>query len=123
MSSETKSLEILKGKQILDIDTEIDIVAPINSPEQEIQIEIPLRLIFDQYSLLIYNQWSIISPSGNRINDLKRQAIVEILIESEILTFRIGDSNIIRVNLNDSGYTGPEAMVLYGPENLIVVWN
>jgi hypothetical protein len=27
------------------------------------------------------------------------------------------------IKLDDNSYIGPEAIVLYGPENLIVVWN
>jgi hypothetical protein len=123
MSSEIKPLEVLKGKRITSVETGIDLLVGIDSDEHEPKIEIPLRLFFEQYSLSIYNQWSIITSSPSSICRLKGAIIIEILIDDEILTLKLDNTDNIRINLNDSAYTGPEAMVLHGPGNSIVVWN
>jgi hypothetical protein len=123
MSSEIKPLEVLKGKRITSVETGIDMLVAINSREQEPKIEIPLKLFFEHYSLSIYNQWSIITSSRSNIYTLKGAVIIEILIHDEVLTLKLDNTDKLMVNLNDNAYTGPEAMVLHGPGNSIIVWN
>lgn len=123
MNSELKPLEILKGKQILNIETEISTFAAISSNDREMQFEIPIKLFFEQHDLFIYNQWRIESASPIGIDKLIGSVVVSIVLENNILTLGLDNGVQIRVNLSDEAYTGPEAMVLYGPGKSIVVWN
>src|SRR5260221_12853646 len=124
MINEIESLEIIKGKEILDIETEISMIAPIDiSNKDEIMIEIPLKIIFDKYTLFIYNKWSIIGGTLKCIEDLKRRKISDIKANSQILELRFNSLDYIKVDLSNDGYIGPESIVLHGPNDLIIVWN
>ncbi len=124
MANEIKPLEILKGREIQDVITEISLIIPINrSTDHEILIEIPLKIIIDEYTLFINNKWAFVSSTLKSIENLKGKRIVKIESFSQMLKLSINNLDYIKVDLSDNGYTGPEALALYGPNDLIVVWN
>jgi hypothetical protein len=124
MTNEVESFEILKGRKVVDVETEVSVTSALeNAGKDNVLIEIPLKISFDEYVLFIYNKWSFVSTSLKDIGDLKGKKIVGIKILSQILELMFNGSDCIKIDLTDDGYIGPEALVLYGPENLIIVWN
>ena len=118
------SLEIIKGRQILDVSTEVNLATAINSGgDHDVLVEIPLKISFDEYTLFIYNKWAIVSSTLKFLEDLKGERIVKIKSFSQILELCINNLDYIKIDLSDNGYTGPESLALYGPNNLIMVWN
>jgi len=49
--------------------------------------------------------------------------IIEISVENQFLELKLSDSILLRVDLGDDGFNGPESLVLRGPNDLLVVWN
>lgn len=109
-------------KRIINVETEISTVLPINSTGHDSKIETPLQICFEKYTLSIYSKWSISGSSSIRMQDLNENIIKDITLENETLVFKLGNSIELKVDLSESGYTGPEAMVLYGPEDSIIAW-
>jgi hypothetical protein len=115
-------LDKIKGLAIRSSQQEISTTIPINDPaEDKILTEIPLALYFDCYSLFIYNSWSILGSCRN-ISDLSGEKIVEIFMQSQDLNLRLSNSLIIKIDMSDRGFIGPESLVLNGPDNSFVVW-
>jgi hypothetical protein len=113
----------LVGKIILDVRQEISTTFPINDPDPDkILTEIPLCLSIDQFRLFIYNNWSL---SGNitHIEMLIGRSLQNIKMDGHLLLLEVEGSIGISVDVSDEGFNGPEAIVLYGPDNLWVVWN
>ena len=104
--------------------TEISTTAPLmdNDPDK-IRIETPLRISFDLYTLFIYNRWTFISENSKRVEELKGQELTSIRIVLETLELGFNSADVIRIDMSDNGYIGPETLVLNGPDNLTVVWN
>jgi|ERR1700678_1144238 len=118
-----KHLDKIKGLVIKTIQQEISTIIPINDPaEDKILTEIPLALYFDSYNLFIYNSWSI-DGSCENISDVIGEKITDIYMESQALNLRLNDFLIIKVDLSDNGFIGPESLVLNGPDNFCMVWN
>jgi hypothetical protein len=116
-------LHVLKGMTILDIQQEISTIIPINDPDEDkILTEIPLALYFDQYDLFIHNNWNFIGDCAS-LTQLIGEKIVDIFMENQDLILKLNQSLTIKVDMSDNGFNGPEALVLHGPDNLIVVWN
>src|ERR1700754_1286265 len=116
-------LYALKEKVIIEINQEISSTSPINDrSEDKILTEISLVLFFDSYRLFIYNNWNI-SGDFTNVKELIGHKIVEISVENRFLELKLNDSVLLRVDLSDDGFNGPESLVLHGPNNLLVVWN
>ncbi len=63
-----------------------------------------------------------LDPTLGSIEDLVGAIIVQINSTDE--EFRVSsDKGWFSVDIRRESFVGPEAMVIYGPENLIVVWN
>ena len=117
-------MRVIIGREILAINTEISTTILINSTaEDKTKIEIPLQIVFDEYNLFIYNKWNVISLTMKSLTDLKGEKVVDLKHHSKILHIWFNNQDSIEVDLSDDGYIGLEAMVLHGPDNLIVVWN
>jgi hypothetical protein len=118
-----KHLDKIKGLVIKTIQQEISTTIPINDPaEDKILTEIPLALYFDSYNLFIYTSWSI-DGSCENISDIIGEKITDIYMERQALNLRLNDFLIIKVDLSDNGFIGPESLVLNGPDNFCMVWN
>ena len=118
-------LERLIGKIVTktDINTSTAInLGNSNDEPANVKFEISLQLFLEEYLLDIYNPITVI-PSDKELPDfvgLKVVAISDTKEEGELI---FDNGYKIVVNMRDEAYYGPEAMCLYGPENLIVVWN
>jgi len=123
MDDEFKYLEKIVGKEVLEITTEVNSTYAINEPTSDPLIEIPLRLAFYDYTLFIYNRWEIVGMPFVTLGNLKGHSIREIKFALKILEIWLDNLCHIKVDMNDDGYFGPEALVLHGPNDLTVVWN
>lgn len=73
------------------------------------------------YTLNIMNRFQLIGiDSLDQAQGLRIETVQEV---DDALTLMLQNSNSIVVDLSDDAYFGPEAMVLHGPDDLIVVWN
>ena len=76
-----------------------------------------------EISLSIYNLYSIAEFEGKAIESLIGMVVNDVLIDQE--TFRLVFDHVDKtfdVDLRDSAFRGPEAMVLRIPDQSITVW-
>jgi len=81
------------------------------------------QIIFQMYQLNIFNDHEMVSSYGNYLENDIGQIVISVE-ESEneaLILFENGD--LIKIHLCDESFHEPEAMCLYGPDNLIVIWN
>jgi hypothetical protein len=118
-------LENLTGKKILS--------AAIDEPESlgvsnnirhtaKSKIEAPLQLIVDQFCLNIYNPYTILGLVNYSVNNLVGNSIDKVIENDDSIAFLISGEIEIRIDMRLNSYTGPEAISLSGPNNLIVIW-
>lgn len=88
----------------------------------ESKIELPLQLIVDDFSLNIYNPYTISGLVNYSITNLVGNRIDRVIENDESKAFLISGEIEIRIDMKENSYNGPEAISLYGPNNLIVVW-
>jgi hypothetical protein len=124
MKPELGPLKVLVEREVLEVGTEITTTAPLMDKDPDkILIETPLTITFDLYVLFIFNQWTFNSQVSKKIQELKGQRVKDILAVDQTLELRFYSADTIRTDMSDDGFLGPEALVLHGPDNLIVVWN
>ena len=125
MSQKKSALERLIGKIVLNTDSSISHVAGlkqnVNDPDNELTL-IGIQLFFQDYILNIYNRFEIV-PQISGIDKLAGLEVISISDNSEKAEIFFKNGSVLRVDLRDEAYLGPEAMVLYGPNNFWSVWN
>lgn len=83
-------------------------------------IDLYLMIALDDFSLNVYNKHRLIEAE-----DLQ-EFIGLMLIEIEETDLEITlnfEGKSICIDMSDDGFTGPEALLLRGPNNLAIVWN
>jgi hypothetical protein len=125
MSSNIDALKILIGKKIVSAATEVSQVVPINGLDLKglDLLEIPLNIVFIDYTLFIYNKWTLINAPIKSIESLLGIMVNTITEARQILEFHFDNDSVLQIDLSDNGYVGPEAMSLHGPNHLLIVWN
>lgn len=124
MIPELGPLKCLVEREVLEVGVEITTTAPLMDKDPDkIVIETPLTISFDVYVLFIFNRWTFNSQISKEIQELKGQRVKHILAVDETLELRFYSGETLRIDMSDDGFLGPEALVLHGPDNLIVVWN
>lgn len=113
-------LQKLIGKEIKDVYSGNGEYYTLGTGEKQSVAEIILYL--EEYSLTIANNFALV-PKHSNINELKGSYIQEILENKENIQIITRDKKSIKIDLCDEAFNGPEALVLNGPNNLIVVWN
>jgi len=120
-------LQKLKGREIQYIKSEISTTHSINVLGEDFLLEIPLEVSFAEYALKIYNPVKIKGPKGSlHLADLKGFLVSEIYEKKNSVILELTKDDFFIeffIDLRDESYTGPEAMCLYGPKDLIVVWD
>lgn len=122
-------LNKLLNKQIVQVETGIDQVYALksekNEPDKE-NIYLSFQLFFaDDFMLEIYNPFSIVDNHKSSLKEILIGKVLTTVSENEIeasFSFNLGEL-ILKVDLRQESFIGPEAMCLHGPDNLIVVWN
>jgi hypothetical protein len=122
MNNET--LDILKGKVVLNVDTEITMAVPYSvSSEDEITIKTPLKISVEDHILFIYNRWNFRSANGNDLQNVKGHKIIDIEYRADSLLLIFSNDTSVEVDLTSNGYMGSESLVLYGQDAQMMVWN
>ena len=87
-----------------------------------IQVQDYYQLLFEKnFSMNILNDYMV--KEVNSIEDLKNLRVTSTENNERLVKINFENNISLTVDLNDNAYHGPEAIVLYGPNNKIVVWN
>ncbi len=81
------------------------------------------HISFKNYRLSIFNNHEVISISNHSLINLIGARVVSVKESLEEIIISFENNDAIRIDLDDSAFNDPESLVLYGPNNLIVVWN
>lgn len=75
--------------------------------------------------LAIYNRFTLKSVNGNDLNvaSVGGHFVVAANCLDDSASIIFEDGTVLSIDLSDSGYTGPEAMQLSGPEGETIIWN
>jgi hypothetical protein len=73
------------------------------------------------YTLNVLNRFELIGI--DKLDHVKGLRIEAVLEMKDAISLMLQNSIRIVVDLRDEAYFGPEALVLHGPNDLIVVWN
>ncbi|MEZ4759719.1 MAG: hypothetical protein R2810_08015 [Flavobacteriales bacterium] len=118
----------LVGQIVLQVSDDITTYLPINSPTPfpEGGQAVIVRVInFGQYTLNIANPTRL-SQAGvalDRYGAMIGRPVTGVEETEQFARIDFGPDLRLEIDLRDESFTGPEAMVLYGPDYLIVVWN
>lgn len=117
------ALNKLIGKAITKVTYNHTAIASINE-KRAMLIESQTTILFEDYTLVIYNPF-VIHGTDTEISLSILEGLMLISCEERpteiVLTL---EANVkLVIDLRDESYKGPEALSLYGPNNLIVVWN
>ena len=121
---DTEYLNKIVGLIINDVYTETETIISLKEKKEEETnetISVYIQLHFNKYTLNIYNKFEIIP--NRKTSDLKGLKVISIEETKEEVNLLLDNGTCIKINLRDEAYMGPEAMCLYGPDNLCVVWN
>jgi hypothetical protein len=77
----------------------------------------------DGSSLSIFNSVSWAGPASTQLSAINGRCVTEAREQGESARLVFDDGSILQVDLRNSAYTGPEAMVLRIAGQPIVVWN
>lgn len=115
-------LSKLIGKKVVMVSSIVTKTIGINQGNET--IEEPIIIVFEEYTLSIYNPFSF---DGLRDSTTLR-AIENLILQSYIQDIeRISmcfDNNVtLNIDMRNESFRGPEAITLRGPDNLFVVWN
>ncbi len=113
-------LKRIIGETVILATSDITQTYSLNKSKEAL-IEVPLQIITEHYNLYIYNKVDL--KGTTKLTDIINKRILGIESNKlrEVIRFE-NDCSLI-INLDDESFSGTEAMVLYGPKNLIVVWN
>ena len=117
------ALKNLEGRLITEVGTEVSITYPLNILGEDL-LECPVFIRIEDFWINIYNP--LIIDGLDKTKSLKQLVNKKVLFvneSSEFIEIHLEDNIILRIDLRDESFTGPEALSLHGPNNLIVVWN
>jgi hypothetical protein len=109
-------LKRLIGKKVLSIVYQGDVQGVLSltsCPEFIIK--------FPDYSLSVFNCYEL--HNIKNINGIIGSAVINVKSDKNFELMSFSNTAQLLIKLDNQSYKGPEAIVLYGPENLMVVWN
>lgn len=122
----TSRLALLIGQKIKEINTGFSSVYPLDSSEKfdlNASILVHTKINFEEYTLSIFNKHELKSKKNHAFIDTIGETVISILETEFEALIKLGNKDIIRINLEDDAYNDPEAMCLHGPNDLCIVWN
>jgi hypothetical protein len=123
ITMKNEMLAVLEGKEILTIEAEVTAAVPLSvSSEDEIVIKTPLKITVDEYILFVYNRWRSNVGQLADLQDLKGRQIIGTEYDAESLQIQLSEGARIEIDLTENGYVGSESLVLYGPDEQMIVW-
>ena len=78
---------------------------------------------FENYELSIFNSHEIISTNNKFLINMIGQKVISVEENNVEAHIKFENNDVIKIQLGDEAYNGPEAMCLCGPDRLCVVWN
>jgi hypothetical protein len=105
---EKSKLDIICGRRVVDV----------SFAEEDIGIEFENNI-----RLAIYNRCELIGCSMMDAYQLIGNTIVSVSETADTIAIKFENNFILRVDMRDESYTGPEAMQLCIPGEPIVIWN
>jgi hypothetical protein len=118
-------LKELIGKDVKQVTNEVSNTYPVGKRvdilSNDIQTEIFVRLVFDSYTLDIYNPIKLAGIIS--YIELINRKVLKVQESDDKIVLSFENNAVLFVDMWDESYNGPEAVVLNGPNNLCVVWN
>lgn len=120
-------LSKLVNKSILSVNSDISESFPLKD-DRTVQnysssMGTFVQLNFDDYTLNIYNPGKLIGVKDQSFKQLEKKRIINIEENDiEVILYFEGEIKL-KIDIRPESFTGDEAMCLYGPNDLIVVWN
>jgi hypothetical protein len=118
-------LKELIGKDVKQVTNEVSHTYPVDKRvdilSNDVQTEIFVRLVFDSYTLDIYNPIKLTGIIS--YIELINRKVLKVQESDDKILLRFENNAVLFVDMRDESYNGPEAVVLNGPNNLCVVWN
>jgi len=74
-------------------------------------------------SLAVYNKYESVGFSLDDARWLAGNAVADVNESADTITIRFQNNWMLRIDMRDEAYTGPEAIQLRVPSEPIVVWN
>lgn len=105
---ETSKLKAIRGFKVLDAVLDID--------DAGISFE-------NGASLAIYNNFELAGAFSNNAQLLVGKIVTDVDESEYAITIKFGEDFIIRIDMRDDAYNGPEAIELRIPGEPIVIWN
>lgn len=106
-----------------DVATYIPVDAPVGFPESG-QAVLTRVIGFEEYQLSIVNPAHLAGNDGSlELSSLKGKVVSRVEENEHTALIGFNDGLQLVIDLRDESFIGPEAMVLHGPDDLIVVWN
>jgi hypothetical protein len=120
-------LKLLVGQKIIEVTGSLSEVVSLKSNNNntitESIMSVYVQIIFEEYQLSVFNRAEIINHPELKVQSLIGLKVVRAIETKTFAELFFENSISYRVDLRDEGNNDPEAMALYGPNNLIVVWN
>lgn len=117
----TSYLNNIIGKTLNSSSISTSTVIPLNQNGKEL-LTIANSLMFEDFRLDINNPVTI-EPNNKSFEDLIGEYVIAIKEDSKEIELKFSNNAKLKINMRDEVYYDPEAMVLYGPNDLCVVWN
>ncbi len=120
-------LERLVGQTVLAVSEDIATCIPLNTPvpfPESGQAVITRMIAFEDYQLSIVNPVHVTGIDGAlELSSLTGKMVNRVEENEHTALIGFNDGLQLVIDLRDESFVGPEAMVLHGPDDLIVVWN
>ena len=75
------------------------------------------------FHLVIYNPFEIFGLPLDEIKSLTNDLIVNVTEEENIITLKFKSNILIKIDMRDEAYSGPEALQLRLSDGTFIIWN
>lgn len=115
-------LKILLNKKIKAVEFNLSSTSGINNIDEDL-VELYLLIDFGDYFLSIFNNFSLAKNKEKNVKQLVGDILLKVEENNDFIDFTFQSGEILKINMTEEGYIGPEAMCLLGKDGLNVVWN
>ena len=118
----------LIGQTVKEVSDDVATYIPINSPEtfpEGGQAVLVREIIFQDYKLTVANPMRLTQTGAQhaQLTVLLGKTVYRVEENEGAALIDFGNDLQLEVDLREESFSGPEAMVLHGPNGFIVVWN
>jgi|SRR5450432_1528905 hypothetical protein len=122
----SSKLDLLIGQKINKVNTGFSSVYALDAEianDLSSSMIVHTQIFFQIYQLNIFNDHELVSSYGNSMENDIGQSVISIEESEKEALILLENGDFIKIHLSDEAFNEPEAMCLYGPDNLIVIWN